>query len=481
MTFSLRFAAHSEVGRIRKNNQDSGYASPTMLLVTDGMGGAAAGDLASAVAAQEAARSDHRAADGEEMLERMAGMIARANTKLTELIEEDLELDGMGTTFCGAMFNGTQFGLAHIGDSRGYLLRDGELTQLTHDHSWVQSLLDDGKITPEQAATHPHRSLILKVLNGQVEFEPDLDVLKAQAGDRLMFCSDGLSGLVDSATLREFLSIDDAASAITRMSETANANGGHDNITIVIGDVVPQDDALDALEGQLVGAAVDLKVPRTGQLAMTKGGTGRGPQWPQSAPAVDVEHDAAEVARYAPHEAKHRWPGITALVLAVALVLGGSAWGVISYSRTRYFVAADDGYVAIYNGIPGSLLGLDLNTLTQRTDIPVTDLPRFYQRVVDGAIQVDSLPAARGTTQQLRTLAERCVEVREERQQPTPQLSPSPSPTATPSSTIPGLPTTTLSAVPGATAQSAPPSFLLPSTLVTATPTASAEADPEAC
>ena len=144
-------------------------------------------------------------------------------------------------------------------------------------------------------------------------------------------------------------------------------------------------------------------------------------------------------------------------------------------------MAADDGYVAIYNGMPGSLLGLDLNTLTQRTDIPVTDLPRFYQRVVDGAIQVDSLPAARGTTQQLRTLAERCVEVREERQQPTPQLSPSPSQTATPSSTIPGLPTTTLSAVPGATAQSAPPSFLLPSTLVTATPTASAEADPEAC
>ncbi len=202
---------------------------------------------------------------------------------------------------------------------------------------------------------------------------------------------------------------------------------------------------------------------------MTKGGTGRGPQWPQSAPAVDVEHDAAEVARYAPHEAKHRWPGITALVLAVALVLGGSAWGVISYSRTRYFVAADDGYVAIYNGIPGSLLGLDLNTLTQRTDIPVTDLPRFYQRVVDGAIQVDSLPAARGTTQQLRTLAERCVEVREERQQPTPQLSPSPSQTATPSSTIPGLPTAT------PPAGLAPPRSPLPelpasSTLVTATP-----------
>ncbi len=251
MTFSLRFAAHSEVGRIRKNNQDSGYASPTMLLVTDGMGGAAAGDLASAVAAQEAARSDQRAADGEEMLERMAGMIARANTKLTELIEEDLELDGMGTTFCGAMFNGTQFGLAHIGDSRGYLLRDGELTQLTHDHSWVQSLLDDGKITPEQAATHPHRSLILKVLNGQVEFEPDLDVLKAQGG-RPFPCS-APTGSATWWTMRTLRRV--PLPSTTRpppshgCQRRPTPTAGTTTSPSWIGDVVPQDDALDALGG----------------------------------------------------------------------------------------------------------------------------------------------------------------------------------------------------------------------------------------
>ncbi|MHA6523111.1 PP2C family protein-serine/threonine phosphatase [Tessaracoccus sp. G1721] len=480
MVFSLRFAAHSEVGRIRKNNQDSGYASPTLLVVTDGMGGAAAGDLASAVAAQEAARSDHRAADGEEMLERVGGMIARANSKLTELIEDDLELDGMGTTFCGAMFNGSQFGIAHIGDSRGYLLRDGELTQLTHDHSWVQSLLDDGKITPEQAATHPHRSLILKVLNGQVDFEPDLELIDAHLGDRIMFCSDGLSGLVDDATLREFLTLEDPEAAIAKLAATANANGGHDNITIVVGDVVPADEDLDAREGMLVGAATEVKVPRPGELALGKASAPKAPLWPASATDVVVEHDASEVARYAPHEAKRRWPGITAMILAVALVLGGGAWGVYAYSKTRYFVASDDGYVAIYNGLPGSLLGLDLNTLTERTDIAVTDLPRFYQRVVDGTIPVASVEAAQGTTRQLRALAERCVEVRKERQQPTPQVSPSPSPTATPSSTLPGLPTTTLTPGPLPSSPSAVPSFLLPPD-ITATPTASAEADPEAC
>ncbi|MHA6513139.1 PP2C family protein-serine/threonine phosphatase [Tessaracoccus sp. Z1128] len=484
MAFSLRFAAHSEVGRVRKNNQDSGYASPTMLLVTDGMGGAAAGDLASAVAALEAARSDHRAADGEEMLERVAGMIARANTKLSELIEEDLELDGMGTTFCGAMFNGEQFGLAHIGDSRGYLLRDGTLTQITHDHSWVQSLLDEGKITAAQAATHPHRSLILKVLNGQVEFEPDLDLLDARLGDRIMFCSDGLSGLVDDATLLQIIRREDPVTAIASLAERANANGGHDNITIVMADVVEHDDALDARAGVLVGAATELDVPRTGELALRKDPGNRDPRWPQSAKDVVVEHDASEVARYAPHEPRRRWPGVTAMILAIALVLGGGTWAVYAYSQTRYFVAADDGFVAIYNGLPGSLLGADLNTLTERTDIRVTDLPPFYQRVVDSTIQVDGIAAAESTTEQLRGLAERCVEVRRERQQPTPQLSPSPSASVSPSpaQTIPGLPTTTLSAAPsGPSSQSAVPSFLLPTEIVTATPTASEEADPEAC
>ena len=117
MTYSLRFEAHSEVGRVRKNNQDAGYASPTMLVVADGMGGAAAGDLASAVAVTMARDADEHPT-GEAMLTHMADLLREANTRLTELVSRDLTLDGMGTTFCGAMFDGTQLGLAHIGDSR---------------------------------------------------------------------------------------------------------------------------------------------------------------------------------------------------------------------------------------------------------------------------------------------------------------------------------------------------------------------------
>ena len=478
--FSLRFAAHSEVGRVRKNNQDAGYASPNLLVVTDGMGGAAAGDLASAVASTEVARSDHRAESGEEMLERIAGIIARANAKLTDLIDEDLELDGMGTTFCGAMFDGRQFGLAHVGDSRGYLLRDGELTQLTHDHSWVQSLIDEGKITPEQAAVHPHRSLILKVLNGQVEFEPDLELIDARLGDRIMFCSDGLSGLVSDPLLRELLSLPDINEAIARLAAAANTNGGHDNITIVIGDVVEQDDELDALPGLLVGSATEVTIPRTGQLSQASGREDRDPAYPTPPEPTNPEHDASEVARYAPAQApRRRWPGILAVILAIALVIGGGVWVLSAYAGSRYFVADDDGYVTIYNGLPGRFLGIDLNTKVERTDIEVTDLPRFYQRAVGGIIVVSGLDSARGTTTQLRGIAERCVAVREERLRPPAVDSPTATPTPSPTSTMPGLPR-------GTGAPAAPGSPIATSTqgpiaVGTLTPTATEEADPEAC
>jgi protein phosphatase len=196
MTLQLRYAAHSETGLIRKNNQDSGLASPHLLVVADGMGGAAAGDLASAVAI-DAIRKIEGPTDGKQMLEVLAGAIDAANTKIAELVEADVSLEGMGTTLTGVMFDGVELGLAHIGDSRGYLYRDGQLERLTHDHTWVQSLVDEGKISESEAAMHPHRSLLLKVLNGQTTNDPDLTIVPVKAGDRLLLCSDGVCGLID--------------------------------------------------------------------------------------------------------------------------------------------------------------------------------------------------------------------------------------------------------------------------------------------
>lgn len=486
--YSLSFSIHSEVGRIRKNNQDAGYASPNLLVVTDGMGGAAAGDLASAVASLEASRSDVRPADSEEALERIAGMVARANAKLTELIDEDLELDGMGTTFCGVMFDGTQFALAHVGDSRGYRLRDGELVQLTHDHSWVQSLIDEGKITPAQAAVHPHRSLILKVLNGQVTFEPDFEILDAQLGDRLMFCSDGLSGLVEDDEILELLAEDSIEDAIERLARAANDNGGHDNITIVIADVVEQDDELDARAGVLVGSATEVEVPRTGQLAQEKGGHDKeAPYPPAPSPASSPYHDDDEVARYSPQEPGRRWPGIVGLILAVAVVLGGSAWGVWAYSESRYYVSADAGDVAIFNGLPGNVPLLPAS-LIERTDIRTDDLPPYHQDKVAGAITSGSIEQARGTVEALRVISEDCIAARERRLNP--PAKPTPSPTASPSPTpsIPGLPfaterptstrSATVSPGPAGTPRA---TYLFPSELGTVAPDDVAEADPGEC
>ncbi len=450
MVYSLRFEAHSEVGRIRKNNQDAGYASPTMLVVADGMGGAAAGDLASAVAVTTARDADAHFS-GEEMLTHMAGVVEDANTHLFELVAQDLTLDGMGTTFCGAMFDGTQLGLTHVGDSRCYLLRDGELRQLTHDHSWVQQLIDEGRLTLEQAATHPHRSLITRVLNGQRGIHADLVLVDVHPGDRIMFCSDGVSGLVDDEQIRDFLGEQDLNVAISGLARAANHAGGHDNITVVLADVVDQDDALDAARPQLVGSAAEREVPTTAAREAAPS---------TSEPTAPVEQTGEEVARYAPSPMSHRWPGIIAGTLAVLLVLGGASWGVFAYTTSRYYIAEAGGQVAIYNGLPGAILGFDLNVLTVRTDILVTDLPRFYQRAVANTIATSDLPAAQESVTDLRWKAERCVAVREERvNQPAPST---PSPTSSPS----GL----------STSQPNYPTYLEP-----ITPTTVEESDPEAC
>src|SRR5262245_23462518 len=155
MNLALRYAATSDVGRGRKNDQDSGFASEHLLVVADGMGGAAAGDIASAETVQVMRRL--HGAHPDDMLGALAGAVQRANDRLGEIVEEDPSVEGMGTTVTAMMFDGDVMGLAHIGDSRAYLLRDGHLQQLTQDHTFVQGLVDEGRITEDEARTHPHR------------------------------------------------------------------------------------------------------------------------------------------------------------------------------------------------------------------------------------------------------------------------------------------------------------------------------------
>ncbi len=459
MAFSLDFRAHSEVGRVRKNNQDGGYASPNLLLVADGMGGAAAGDVASAVAVHLAARADARLPT-DDLLPHLDDVAATANARLAAMVAANPLLDGMGTTLCAGMFSGTHLGIAHIGDSRCYRLRDGELRQLTHDHSWVQSLIDEGRLTPGQAAVHPHRSLILRVLNGQASMDPDLELFEVHKGDRFLFCSDGLSGMIDDERIASLLGLADLDDAVARLAEAANEGGGHDNITVVIGEVVPQSDALDQLPAVTVGSALEHDFPEPPPPGPASGAVPPSSQDQPSASDQPVGAKAEEDARYAPEPGAHRrWPGILGWVVAVALVLGGATWGVVAYAQSRYFVAEADGVVAIYHGMPGSLLGLQMNELVEKPGIRVSDLPRFHQRLVENTIASTSLDDARLTAEKLRVIAEKCVAARAERLDP-PKATPAP--TALP----PGL----------STVQPDYPTYLAP-----LTPTATEEADPEAC
>ncbi len=448
MTLSLKIASHSETGLVRKRNDDSGYASPQLLAVADGMGGAAAGDLASAVAIDAIRRID-KPTSGDEMLEALAGAIHKANDRIADLIEADLALDGMGTTVTGALFDGTRLGLAHIGDSRAYLLRDGRLEQLTHDHSWVQSLIDDGKIDSDEAAMHPHRSLLIKVLNGQPANDPDLSMVPVSAGDRLLFCSDGLCGLVDDPVIEELLKTGTPADALACLVQEARAEGGIDNITIIVADVV-EGEAAATSEAVVLGAASERSIPP----ADTKARGGDSEDTLISGRASTPAPQSEDEARYNP-QAPHRrrrvrsLVGLVAVVIIAAVALGTAyAW-----TRTQYFVGAADGKVAIYQGLSESLPGFKLSRVYEIQPLAIVNLPRYYQDKVRANIDVSSLSSARETVTELTEAARRCAT------RPAGKLTASPSATrspATPSAHPPGTPnpsqpmTTKVTATPSA-------------------------------
>jgi serine/threonine protein phosphatase PrpC len=411
MTLQLRYAAHSEVGLIRNNNQDSGYASPHLLVVADGMGGAAAGDLASAVAI-ETMRKIEGPTTGGEMLEVLAGAIHEANAKIADLVESDSSLEGMGTTVTGAMFDGVQLGLAHIGDSRAYLYRDRQLGRLTHDHTWVQSLVDDGKISEDEAAFHPHRSLLLKVLNGQATNDPDLTMVPLQVGDRLI-----VQHLVDKS-LRE---------------------GGIDNITVIVADVVESHGSDGAV---VLGAASQQAIRRPGapRRQLPEEDTEEETLVTSLANFEPTPDDEERYSPQAPHRRRFLRPlvGVVALILIAVAGLGTAyAW-----TRTQYFVGADQDKVAIFQGLSEGLPGLSLSRVYEVQQVTVSELPPFYQEQVKANIDVPSLDSARATVAELSAAAERCAHPEPttspratpgSKSRPTPSKQPGGKPTPTPS------------------------------------------------
>jgi PPM family protein phosphatase len=239
-TLTIRYAVQSDIGLSREDNEDSAYAGPRLLAVADGMGGHAGGEVASAAVIDALRPLDTRVPAGE-LLNALDHAVRRANSALGDIAAADPSLLGMGTTLTALLWSGSQLGLVHIGDSRAYLVRDGEVFQITHDHTVVQSLLDDGRITAEEAASHPQRWLLLQAL-GHGSPEPDLQLRDARPGDRYLLCSDGLHEVAAAdAIARVLLDVADPDQAAADLIALAIAGGGPDNITCVVADVAARE------------------------------------------------------------------------------------------------------------------------------------------------------------------------------------------------------------------------------------------------
>ena len=234
---TIRYAVGSEKGPVREDNEDAAYAGARLLAVADGMGGHSAGERASAAVIDALRPLDTQVPDGE-LLNALDHAVRRAGSSLRDLVTGDPALAGMGTTLTALLWSGSQLGLVHIGDSRAYLVRDGKVFQITHDHTVVQSLLDEGKITAAEVASHPQAMMLLRAITGEDQHEPDLQLREARPGDRYLLCSDGLHRTAAAEDIAQVLrTVADPGQAVTDLIALAIDAGGPDNVTCIVADV----------------------------------------------------------------------------------------------------------------------------------------------------------------------------------------------------------------------------------------------------
>ena len=389
MTTSLRYAARSSVGLVRSSNQDSGYAGPHLMVLCDGMGGPAGGDIASAVAVDHLVPLDADSHQAGDLLGLLRDAVQAAHADLVARSSASPELAGLGTTCIAIMRSGNKLAMVHVGDSRAYLLRDGELTQVTTDHTFVEYLVETGRLTREQARQHPQRSVLLRVL-GDADGEVQLDesIREAVPGDRWLLCSDGLSGPVSAATIGEVLAgVDDPELAAEQLIDLAERAGGPDNITAVVFDVV-EDDPTPQRDPQIVGsAAIDRPLPVVASAASPGEGSPATPAAKAAALVAGLEDDedaaegasshaapgAAEALADAEERRRRRRRrsilGTVLLLIAVA----GTLILVYNWTQSQYYVSISDGKVAIYQGIPQTLGPISLSHVVETYDEPALD------------------------------------------------------------------------------------------------------------
>nr|WP_244313378.1 Stp1/IreP family PP2C-type Ser/Thr phosphatase [Streptomyces zinciresistens] len=439
MSLSLRFAAGSHKGMIREGNEDSGYAGPRLLAIADGMGGAAAGEVASSEAISTIVALDDDV-PGSDILTSLGTAVQRANDQLRSMVEEDPQLEGMGTTLTALLWTGQRLGLVHVGDSRAYLLRDGVLTQITQDHTWVQRLVDEGRITEEEATTHPQRSLLMRALGSGDHVEPDLSIREVRAGDRYLICSDGLSGVVSHQTLEETLaSYQGPQETVQELIQLALRGGGPDNITVIIADVLDLDTG-DTLAAQLSDTPVVVGAVAENQqhhlhdngIMQTPAGraSGLGRQVPGQGGGEFGPPGSGDTAGYAPADGfgdyteddfvkprkGRRWLKRSFYSVLTLAVVGGGLYGGWRWTQTQYYVGTNKQNVALYRGISQDLAWVSLSKVEKdRPDIELKYLPPYQQKLVEATIAEGGLKDAQAKIDELALQASACKK-RAERQ-----------------------------------------------------------------
>jgi PPM family protein phosphatase len=384
MTLALHYALRSDVGLLREGNEDSAYAGPRLLAIADGMGGHAAGEVASAVAISAIAPLDRQnLTDSEDMLDALAAAVAAARNTLHEMSESDPAVEGMGTTLTALLWAGAKVAVCHIGDSRAYLLRDGDLYQITRDHTLIQSLVDEGRLSPAAAANHPQRSLIMRALQGSTDADPDLAMHDALLGDRYLLCSDGLTDVVGDEAVHEVLStVADTDQAVNQLIALAIRNGGPDNITCIVADVIDSAAGPVApnVDAEMAGAAANGDVSTLLQAATGASGTAIGSN---GTPSASLNGHGARAAAEADapdgldefDEPRRRWPLVTSVLVVLVVVVVGGLYAGYRATQGNYYLGADGGQLSIYRGISQKIAWINLSHVYQRTGVPTSHVP----------------------------------------------------------------------------------------------------------
>jgi len=378
---NLAVGVRTDVGQVREGNEDSYLADSPVFVVADGMGGHLAGDVASATAIEVIQRDIAEVTEAEP--DKLVAVLKNANAVIYGKAKDDESVRGMGTTCTLLVIEDSNAQLAHVGDSRAYLLRGGELRQVTEDHTLVGRMVSEGRIQPEEAQHHPQRSIITRALGVDSEVDVDLISLPLQEGDRLLLCSDGLTSMVEAGEIQDCLAAGgDPQQIADELVTKANDAGGDDNITVIV-----------------VFAGVAESMPAPVQKAST---ADLGPR-EETDPAADTGyHRAVEVT-----STKRRWTRKLVAALAVVALLAVGGYGAARYALSNsWFVGVnDEGRVTIYRGIPDEIAGLSLKEEHDTSSVRLEALPDFKRDEVAGGIRVGSLSEAEETVEDLERLA----------------------------------------------------------------------------